>query len=311
MNTPTKTKNNKFEPVDTVNPDIGGMSHLLVPTLPLVHLPNSMVRISRQPQGYNQEKITHFPINIISHRMAAAGRIMVTTGEINTNPDTWSSTYDHDFETTKPYHYSVLLEDHNIDLELTTTEHTVFYQFKGNSNNKINLYLQTINNGKIEFSPDEKTIRGVEIVSGVKIHFCMKIQGEVEKYGAFLAEQRFDDKLNVEGKPAGLYLTISTSDDHAVQLKVGISYISPEQAAKHLEKEIPDWDFESILPQNKNVWNQALRKIKVEGGSDDEKTAFYTLFIAVMSAWLIYQRMANTIAATMKPSMMMVEVTFM
>ena len=101
MSSSTKINPEKFEPVEYVNPDIGGMSHLLVPTLPLVHLPNSMMRISRQPQGYDQEKITHFPINIVSHRMATIGRIMVTSGEINTTSETWSSVYDHDFEETK------------------------------------------------------------------------------------------------------------------------------------------------------------------------------------------------------------------
>ena len=115
-----------IEPVDLVNPDIGGMAHLLVPTLPLVHLPNSMMRISRQPQGYEQQSIAYFPINIVSHRMAVVGKIMATCGEVNTDPDTWRSVYDHDFETVHPYHYSVLLEDHHITVDLTVTAHVSF-----------------------------------------------------------------------------------------------------------------------------------------------------------------------------------------
>ncbi len=235
-----------------------------------------MVRISRQPQGYDQEKITHFPINIVSHRMAAVGRLMVTNGEINTNFDSWHSAYDHDFEETKPYHYSVLLEDHDIGLDLTTTEHTVFYQFKSNSHNKINLYLQTLNNGQIEFSPEDKTINGFELVSGVKVYFYLEIHDTVEKFGTFQAEHHFDDQLNIEGDQAGLYLTIAAPANHPVKLKLGISYISSEKAVNHLNKELPDWDFESILLKNRDVWNQALSKIKFEGGSDNEKSAFYT-----------------------------------
>ena len=34
----------KSDPVDYVNPYIGNISHLLVPTYPTVHLPNSMLR---------------------------------------------------------------------------------------------------------------------------------------------------------------------------------------------------------------------------------------------------------------------------
>ena len=173
MSASNKISHEKFEPVDYVNPNIGGMAHLLKPTLPLIHLPNSMMRISKQPQGYDQEKITHFPINIVSHRMAAVGRIMVTKGEINTNFDSWSSEYDHDFEVVKPYYYSVLLENPNIDVDLTSTEHTAFYLFKYNSGNELNLYIQTLNTGQIELSPDRKTIEGFEIVSGVKVYFYM------------------------------------------------------------------------------------------------------------------------------------------
>ena len=270
------SKGETFEPIDYVNPNIGGMAHLLKPTLPLIHLPNSMMRISKQPQGYDQEKITHFPINIVSHRMAAVGRIMVTKEEINTNFDSWSSEYDHDFEVVKPYYYSVLLENPDIDVDLTSTEHTAFYLFKYNSGNELNLYIQTLNTGQIELSPDRKTIEGFEIVSGVKVYFYMVLKGLIEKFGTFQPGLRHNNQKRIEGDQAGVYLTIAAQKNYPVKLKVGISYISVEQAAKHLDKELPDWDFELVTQKNRAVWNQALSKIKVEGGSDDKKKVFYT-----------------------------------
>jgi len=271
-----ESNNKTFKPVDYVNPDIGGMSHLLVPTLPLVHLPNSMMRISRQPRGYDQERIIHFPINLISHRMAAVGRIMTTSGEININPDSWSSTYDHDFEETKPYHYSVLLEDHDIDLELTAKEHSAFYQFQNKSNNNLNLFIQTVNTGQLEFFPNDKEIKGFEIVSGVKVYFCIKLRGDVKQFGAFKSGERYDDQLEIKGDQVGLFLSLTLPEHQYFKLRLGISYISIQEAVTHLNNELPDWDFEPIVKENKEVWNQALRKIKVEGGSDNQKAAFYT-----------------------------------
>ena len=96
-----KNKSEHIEAVDYVNPNIGGMAHLLIPTLPLVHLPNSMMRLSRQPQGYQQEVISYFPISIVSHRVGTVGRLMVTSGDLNTQPNSWPSAYDHDFEEAK------------------------------------------------------------------------------------------------------------------------------------------------------------------------------------------------------------------
>ena len=58
------------DPVDFVNPNIGGIPPLLQPTVPLVSLPNSMMRIHRIPGNYQAEKISGYPLILCGHGMA-------------------------------------------------------------------------------------------------------------------------------------------------------------------------------------------------------------------------------------------------
>jgi hypothetical protein len=60
------------QPVDYVNPYMGNISHLLVPTFPTVHLPNSMVRITPKRSDYTAVKLSGLPLVLTSHRGTSA-----------------------------------------------------------------------------------------------------------------------------------------------------------------------------------------------------------------------------------------------
>lgn len=116
------------ELVDYVDPNIGGIGHMLQPTLPVVQLPNCMIRIAPSKgtalDKYLADKINEFPLNITSHRIADAFGIMATSGSLKLKKSDYASMYDHDNETATPYYYSVGLEDYDINAEYTVTEHT-------------------------------------------------------------------------------------------------------------------------------------------------------------------------------------------
>jgi predicted alpha-1,2-mannosidase len=82
--------------------------------------------------------------------------------------------------------------------------------------------------------------------------------------------------MEEEGKHLGFFTEFQTSKDDQVLLKVGISFTSPEGAKLNLEEEMEGWNFDQIRRQTYNDWNKALQKIAVTGGTDDEKTIFYT-----------------------------------
>lgn len=81
---------------------------------------------------------------------------------------------------------------------------------------------------------------------------------------------------NGEGKHLGFYTEFATTANEQVLLKSGISFVDIGGAKKNLETEINDWDFENVHRQARSLWNNALSKMQVEGGTKDQKTVFYT-----------------------------------
>jgi len=282
-----KKKSGQPEPVDFVNPNIGGMAHLLIPTLPLVHLPNSMMRLAKQPQGYDHEKISYFPINIVSHRVGTVGRLMVTCGETNTRTDSWSSDYDHNFEEATPCAYSVLLEQYDINASFTTSEHAVLYHFSPGREEQLNLFIQTQREGSLKFIPEKNIIEGHEIISGVKVFFHVKTDQQPDQYGSFTAHERFENQDLIDGEQPGIFVSFNPRKNFQLKVKLAVSYISTDQAERHMVREIPAWDLEEIIQAGRQKWNRNLGKIKVTGGSEDNQTTFYTALYRCM------ERMVN------------------
>jgi predicted alpha-1,2-mannosidase len=74
----------------------------------------------------------------------------------------------------------------------------------------------------------------------------------------------------------GAYLTFDTTSASTVTAKVGISYVSTDNASANLAQEIPDWNFATVKSAAHSAWNQALGKIQVAGGTATQQTVFYT-----------------------------------
>ena len=79
------------------------------------------------------------------------------------------------------------------------------------------------------------------------------------------------------GDDIGFYFALGEMEPGTVvEVKVGISYTSIENARRNLEAEVARCTFDEVCAAAHNTWNEALSKIRVEGGSDDDKTIFYT-----------------------------------
>lgn len=79
-----------------------------------------------------------------------------------------------------------------------------------------------------------------------------------------------------KGEHLGFFSEFETSADEEVLMKAGISFLSMEGARKNLQKEISGWDFDRVRQQAVDLWNEALDKIQIQGGTEDQKTIFYT-----------------------------------
>ncbi|GAA3373557.1 GH92 family glycosyl hydrolase [Streptomyces sannanensis] len=82
---------------------------------------------------------------------------------------------------------------------------------------------------------------------------------------------------NRAGKGSGGYVSFDTSEDNDVHMRVGISYVSLAGAEANLRGEIAKKDsVADVAKAGKKAWDRTLKDIKVSGGSEDRRTAFYT-----------------------------------
>ena len=241
------------QPVDYVNPYIGNISHILVPTFPTVHLPNSMLRIYPERADYTSEYLKGLPVIVTNHRERSAFSLYPSTSEI-TASDTLLS-YDNEHIT--PYSYDVVLEDGAIRARYAVSHQSAIYELT--SSCPINLALES-GNGETGF--DAKGTWGIETVSG-----ATKAYVYMQTSPAPSSEQMLDGNRCVMGFDSG-----------KVTVRYGISYISVAQAKANLQREIHDFDIDALETRGRDIWNETLGRIKVKGGTEDQKTVFYTSY---------------------------------
>lgn len=98
-----------------------------------------------------------------------------------------------------------------------------------------------------------------------------------DKYQQKVAEAAVLNNINEkEGKHLGFFTEFETSENEQVTMKSGISFVSMDGAKLNLNTDIQGWDFDKVKANARKLWNESLSKIKVEGGTEEEKTVFYT-----------------------------------
>ena len=92
----------------------------------------------------------------------------------------------------------------------------------------------------------------------------------------------------IEGKHIGFYTEFPTREGQQVEFKAGISFVDMEGARKNFEAEIASKTFDEVAGEAYAQWNRELNRIRIEGGTDEEKTIFYTALYHTMIDPRIY-----------------------
>lgn len=269
------------EPVDYVNPYMGNISHLLVPTYPTVQLPNSMLRVYPDRGDYTGLLMRGLPVMVTSHRGASAFSISPFSGETNDLRPVIS--YSYDLEKITPYSYSVYLDDHDIDVDLAVSHQSALYSMQFGKGEPYML----INSRNGEMKWDGKAVAGYQnLENNTRVYIYLEPDLVPVKAG-ILGDNgpSFDLKAD-SGRNACVVLGFP-ANSKKVNLRYGVSFISTEQAARNLSREIKDYDSKALLGYGRKVWNESLGKIKIQGGSEDERSVFYT------SLYRTYERPVN------------------
>jgi predicted alpha-1,2-mannosidase len=242
--------------------------------------------------GYRYGRDTIVGFSHIHAWQLAGISAMPVVGEVNPvhGVKAYESKFSHSNEIVRPGYHKVTLDRYNIRVELTSTTRVGFHRYtfpeSGGSQFLFNLggilgpsemtdgMARIVNNREIEgYSVNGSTRRRPK---EYPVYFVAAFNKPFNRMDGWQEDMLRTDIEQISGSNAGVMLRFNTGEDEEVLMKVGISYCSIEQARLNLETELNHWNFDEIVRDSEDEWNEWLSKIQVKGGTHDEKTRFYT-----------------------------------
>jgi predicted alpha-1,2-mannosidase len=202
------------------------------------------------------------------------------------------SVYRHSTEKATPGYYSVVLDDYNIKVELTATEHCGMHRYTFADQKSYHLVVD-LDHSLVRNSPyrfckilssevhvvNNRTIEGYRIISGWsklrKVYFRAEFSRPFSSHIFKAGQYEFPDVPVANHAELKIILNFPTGNGDPLIVKVGISSVSAEGARQNLDTEINGFNFEDISHRAKEAWNKELSCIDIEG-TEKQKNIFYT-----------------------------------
>ncbi|MDP4237861.1 MAG: GH92 family glycosyl hydrolase [Bacteroidota bacterium] len=304
----------KKEPVDYVDCFIGTSNSRWM-LGPYAQMPFGMVQIGPDNQGNNWMGGYEYSNNSVSgfshiHAWTMGGLMMMpTTADLalsNPSPDSpfrgansgYHSRILKETEKASPGYYEVELYDHNVKVALTATTRCSFqkYIFPECNESRVLIDLQfptewdygfTVQDAKITKISNTEIEGYADCKSGAwsgwndwKLFFVIRFSKPFEHFNGWNNDVIKKDVDAIGGKGhVGAYVTYKTNEGDEVKVQSAISLVSIDGARKNMQEELIapfDWDFNACVKHSRQVWNDLLSKVKIEGGSEKDKRKFYT-----------------------------------
>ncbi len=235
--------------------------------------------------------------------------VMPTSGERDVDYHNYGSPYKN--EVSKPGYYTNTLTKYDIKTEVTATKRASIERFtfhKGEGHILLNLGEGLTNEtGATMRFVNECEVEGTKLQgtfcyfpqSVFPIYFVMRVNkapkqsGYWKKMRPMTAEAVWDDtagkykiytqyRKDISGDDIGAWFDFDCEEGEQIEVRMGVSFVSIENARENLEKEVAGLNFETCRQQAREAWNTTLKTIEVEGGTETQKTVFYTGFYHMM-----------------------------
>jgi predicted alpha-1,2-mannosidase len=221
--------------------------------------------------------------------MPTAGPVVLEPGPVDVPEKGYRSRFRVETERPSPGHYAVRLDDEGIDVELTVTARTGLhrYEFPSVKDAHVIVDLQhaigfwkNVNGASLEVV-DGTTILGTREAQarsgGARpFAFAATFSRPFSSYGIEVDGKVTPGQRRASGKAVKAHFDFDTTKDRVVFVKVAVSPVGVDGALANLTAEQPGWDFAETKRQARQVWNEALGKIEVRGGSAEQRRVFYT-----------------------------------
>ena len=183
----------------------------------------------------------------------------------------YKSSFSHDRETARPAYYEVYLKDYKVNVRLTSTLRCGIheYTFENNKNRNILFYLGKANHHVDDWKIMQEgpnAVSGYQRTGGDKIFFYAELSDEISGI----------DTKDLAKDGGYSLVKLKDGKNMPVVVKIGISFVSGENAKQNLNQEVGTKDLNQIYAEGNRIWEKLLGKIQVDGGSQKQKEMFYS-----------------------------------
>ncbi|MEX6691039.1 GH92 family glycosyl hydrolase [Danxiaibacter flavus] len=226
--------------------------------------------------------------------------LMPVAGNLVVKDNERAVSFKHENEIAKPSYYKVKL-DNGVTAEIAPTERGGHMRFSFPSSKESFVVLDGYTKfSEVKIIPEERKLvgyvtNGTFIPKEFKNYFVIVFDQPFTDYGTWKNESgKINNKNQFDsGMQTGAYVQFKKGVK--VQAKIASSYISPDQAELTLQQELGKFQkLEQTKVAADNIWNTLLGRVKVEGGTEDEKATFYScLFRASLFSHKFYEIKAD------------------
>ena len=244
-------------------------------TFPGSSLPNAMVQLSPITEygsgaGYEYEdgEIIGFTHTNKGHWNLCNVPILPLSGTAASPP--FKSTFDKASESAAPAFYGVTLSDYGVAVRLTSTLRAGFHEYTyADPDTRSILFDLGRANSRVQgwniTQQGKNQLTGYQDMGRERIYFYARLSDEITKI-----------TLEKDNERDGYAIIDLGPGDAQVTLRIGLSFVSLDNARDNLDREIGDRSFEDIRQAGVAVWTELLNKLQISGGSERERQLFYS-----------------------------------
>lgn len=207
--------------------------------------------------------------------------LMPMTGKAIFDEEKRASWFSHKAEVAKPYYYSVYLADYDLTTEITPSDRASIFRFTFPETDSAFVVIDAFDRGSaIQIIPEKNAVIGYTtrnsggVPDNFKNYFVVVFDKPFTmNYG--VKDGEINSSTNVESEHAGAIVGFSAKRGDQVLARVASSFISYDQAWLNL-KEVENKEFETIMQDGRDSWNEVLGKIEIEDSNIDNKRTFYS-----------------------------------
>ncbi len=203
----------------------------------------------------------------------------------------YRSRFSRETEKASPGYYAVTLDDYEVKAELTVTPRVGFHRYHYPEKEQQKLLLDLKHGISDKTTASRITVRGKQEITGLRrskgwaadqhVYYAMQFSRPFTEVKLYKDDQMQSTKEEINGENCKAVFIFDASGE-PLKVKVALSSVDADGALKNLNGELGHWDFDRVREAARATWNAHLQKIEINGGTDEQKTVFYTALYHTM-----------------------------